>query len=509
MSRWAVPLRRRGALVALICLGVAATFMVLLHENRNDDAFITYRHSQNLLAGEGFVFNPGERVLVTTAPFHGLLIAATGLVWPDLVFDAMILSWLSAALLGWVIWRLLAAAGRTVAGGIAAATVLFSPFTYEVAPLETLLVTSLCWAFLLAWYRERRWLSGLAAGLAMGVRADAALWVLVVLAADFLAHRQIRRLLPAVTGAGLILAPWFAVAWWYYGSPLSITAEAKTGWEGHLWFFVGDLWDRCFSRVLGGPVGSIPALALALVGFATLFRREELRHLRIVPVWLVTYIGVYSALRIFWPHHWYYYPLTVGLMVLFAVGAAETIHRLREKFAWSHRGWVTIGAVGIFLAALAANIDRMLAYRAEIPTSHFVGARHQMYREVAEWLRENTSDEKTVAIREPGTVAFYSDRPVIDMMGLVTPSVGREMKRRGIRAVSIKWTKKHFDPDVFVIVRPPHGEAPFRLPPAPSYTLRRELRIEGAERGMMIYAREAESQVDSDNRVPHEPVKGL
>ncbi len=33
-----------------------------------DDSYITFRYARNILAGEGFVFNPGEPVLGTTTP---------------------------------------------------------------------------------------------------------------------------------------------------------------------------------------------------------------------------------------------------------------------------------------------------------------------------------------------------------------------------------------------------------------------------------------------------------
>jgi hypothetical protein len=51
---------RRDALVLLGCPGAALLFTLLLADNRNDDAYITYRHTQNLLAGEGHVFNRGS-----------------------------------------------------------------------------------------------------------------------------------------------------------------------------------------------------------------------------------------------------------------------------------------------------------------------------------------------------------------------------------------------------------------------------------------------------------------
>ncbi|TET83600.1 MAG: hypothetical protein E3J37_05110, partial [Anaerolineales bacterium] len=44
-----------------------------------DDAYITFRYAQNLLAGNGLVYNPGEAVLGTTTPIYALLMAGLGL----------------------------------------------------------------------------------------------------------------------------------------------------------------------------------------------------------------------------------------------------------------------------------------------------------------------------------------------------------------------------------------------------------------------------------------------
>ena len=40
-----------------------------------DDAWITYRYAEHVGAGDGFVYNPGERVLGTSTPLYTLLLA--------------------------------------------------------------------------------------------------------------------------------------------------------------------------------------------------------------------------------------------------------------------------------------------------------------------------------------------------------------------------------------------------------------------------------------------------
>src|SRR3990172_13278728 len=74
MSRrsWAV-------LVALIVI-LALAARLIPGPRTIDDAYITFRYARNLLAGQGLVFNPGERVLGTTTPVYTLLMAGLGLV---------------------------------------------------------------------------------------------------------------------------------------------------------------------------------------------------------------------------------------------------------------------------------------------------------------------------------------------------------------------------------------------------------------------------------------------
>ncbi len=49
---------------------IALTARFLPGTRTIDDAYITYRYSQNILEGHGLVYNPGERVLGTTTPLY-------------------------------------------------------------------------------------------------------------------------------------------------------------------------------------------------------------------------------------------------------------------------------------------------------------------------------------------------------------------------------------------------------------------------------------------------------
>lgn len=68
-------------IVTALPLAILVGFLgYCMRSQRIDDAYITYRYARNLLSGNGFVFNPGEPILVTTPPLHGLLLAILGAV---------------------------------------------------------------------------------------------------------------------------------------------------------------------------------------------------------------------------------------------------------------------------------------------------------------------------------------------------------------------------------------------------------------------------------------------
>ena len=68
----------------LILSAGAIRCVLAIHSAANglfDDAYASLRYASNLAHGQGFVFNPGERVLGTTSPLHTLLLAALGKVF--------------------------------------------------------------------------------------------------------------------------------------------------------------------------------------------------------------------------------------------------------------------------------------------------------------------------------------------------------------------------------------------------------------------------------------------
>jgi arabinofuranosyltransferase len=485
-----------AAIAVTIAIAVTSGFAWFLRDNRNDDAYITYRYAQNILAGHGPVFNPGETVLATTAPMHALLLALTGLVFsPDIVAHALILSTLAAIVMGLAVYVLLRDTLGWVGATLAAGSLLTNRLTYELFPLETILVAAACWTGLLAAHRRQYVLLGLLAAFAVALRADAALCFVALLLVLLRNDRTWPpRLTPGVRKALLLasalLLAWFTLIHAYYGSPLPSTAAAKTGWSSHGWTYASRLWDRGLAPTFGVETASLMATLLALWGTVSVFRHDRYRTLRAVPVWMLLHLGTYSALRIAWPHHWYYFPLTVGTTVLFAVGVVDLGRRIVTARPLPRRSLRLLRASSavVLAAAWVSSIAEIVAYERRIASTFFIGGRDQLYRDAAAWLRENSSPRDTIAMAEPGTLAYHADRPVIDMMGLVTPEVGAAMRDHGGIEL-VRWVVERFEPSFVLLVVPASDAPPPRLRAAPEYMLCATFGRPGIDRGIVLYER--------------------
>jgi hypothetical protein len=75
------------------------------------------------------------------------------------------------------------------------------------------------------------------------------------------------------------------------------------------------------------------------------------------------------------------------------------------------------------------------------------------YKNIGIWLNQNTEKNAKIALVEIGTIGWYSDRPIIDILGLVNPLNARFIGERKFE----EWLN-HYSPDYILIHDPswPH-----------------------------------------------------
>ncbi len=381
----------------------------------SDDVFITLRYAQSIAAGQGLVFNPGERVFGCTEPLQALVLGAarwvTGVSLPMLatVWHGLgVLALASLVLLG------AARSGRFLSGVVGGSLILGLPFCWSLQGFAwPWVATLLAGAALLG--SERLGLAGILAGLAVGFRPDALLGV--ALLALFMGGsvsprwRPSWRFLVAAVGTVCLLA---LGAWLWFGKILPVTLAAKqafavgserAGTRSGLGFWVA-AWP-VFARVFGSWLAPV-AVLWGVLGVGRLRRTSD-------PVFDIL-VSFGAALAIAYPilgvSFWSWYVI----LPLIALGLSLAGYLVPPR-AEDRRYPARLLALPALVVLLAAGTLGILPWR----TPNRADSRMALYQQVGEWISHSTLPGVRVAAFEVGTIAFYADRHVEDLLGLVSP----------------------------------------------------------------------------------------
>ncbi|HYN20479.1 MAG TPA: hypothetical protein VE078_05935, partial [Thermoanaerobaculia bacterium] len=322
---------------AVFWAALAGLFVYRLQGRSLDDFFITYRYSQNLAEGNGFVFNPGERVFGTTAPGMGLLLGAgqwvTGVPvhWLGTLSTAIALLAMALLLLSEAGER-----GRAPEAWLGGSLLVASTFLWACHGAEGMVVLAL---LLLGarWGTDRPLTAGLAAGFAVWCRPDAVVGAgLLGLLLWWEGRRFPRRYALA---AAAVIALGAAAALAYFGQLVPNTWSAKqahvSGLDAALERAGKAFWPASLPllhRHLGRTLW--PLLVLGLAGQLVLLRQAG-RPGRLLVLYAAAMFVAYPALGVgFAP--WYAIPVLAALLfgIPFAAGAAG-----RAVASWGKGRW--------------------------------------------------------------------------------------------------------------------------------------------------------------------------
>lgn len=415
--------RRYGLTPQLAALGALCLVLILLAVGLAvglgpvDDAYITFRCARNFAAGDGPVFNPGERVETSTAGLFTLLLgglhALTGVEFQTLALA------LNVAALWLMLFLLLRTAlepplDRLTLGlrGLALAYFAFTPATFHFLfnGMETVFFAGLSFAgFFLAWRylrvgRGAAW-AGLLLGLAAAVRLEAGAFAVGTAAVLLIARpRQWRASLALLGAAAAVVLPVELLRLAYYGVPFPHSYYIKVD-GGNL-----DLVVRG-ARYAGSWFRHHPATAVlaAAAGLGALRARREPATL-LPAAWVVGYLGYVTAVGgDYFPDHRFLLPMAP---VLALVGVVE-LPRLRGLAPVRRR---------LAVAALALAAVGALAMPAGWSQSTVGWRRQQInaraWAEIGRVIGESVPHEASLFLTAAGAIPYFSGLRVYDSMGL-------------------------------------------------------------------------------------------
>lgn len=416
----------------------------------SDDAFISFRYAQNLVAGNGLVYNVGERVEGYTNFLWTMLAALVLALGLDLVFwtyvAGVVLALAILLLTYGVARRLLGPAWALVAALFVATSQSLLLYTARGAGLETGLFTLLALgssALYLRWRSGRRRsdaiLSGAGFALTSLTRPEGVL-LIGLTALHLVMTTDDQRRLPACAGMDdgrrnvrrrwsivrgplayllgaflLIFLPYFLWRVSYYGDLLPNTFYAKTG-GGVRQVLRGLEYAGKFALVFGGP--------LLLAIFVPLVRNRQ----AVVSDWrgyLLLLGGVYTAYIVVvggdhFPGDRFFVPLVPWFALLMAGGLAEL-------YAWCRMYAVVWRVAPVALALMLLVYGPYALHRSAAFNTVIAGNDESVWiwRELGWWLHDHAAPDESVAALGAGAIAYYSDRTVIDLLGLTDRHIAR------------------------------------------------------------------------------------
>jgi arabinofuranosyltransferase len=418
---------------------IAIALMVPVRHYLTDDTFIHLQYARHLAAGDGLVFNTGERVYGCTSPLWVILLAAGMALGADGVGTARALgaiATLASVVLFFMLMR------RTLRNPAvrAFATVTWAchawMLRWSLSGMETPLAVALLLAGFVAFTDGERWgsrpaLTGAIWSLLALTRPEGLLLLLmwgVYLAREVGSEPGRQRFVKGIAPPVVLYGGWLLFARLYFGRFWTTTLAAKTAGSVDLAYRVASV--RRAAMIVAATDGALVAVLIAALIFGrrgSLSRSSRRPESSAPPsqpqpagpswvpwVWVVLVPVLYIASGIDVLSR--YLLLILPVVGWLAWRAAETWWQDDRR---KPRRLILLGGA---LAAIAVAQNAAVYAMAVLPqVSSFTRGIEQSLIPLGEWFLANSPPSATIAAPDIGAIGYFSRRRVLDTTGLVTP----------------------------------------------------------------------------------------
>lgn len=410
-----------------------------------DDSFITYRYANNVIRGFGPVFNKGERVEGFTNFLWLMLISLlglTGLDWNTVIPLTQYLGLACGA--GAIVFMFLLIRRHSKGHPLLTPLSLLlvsanGAYAYWcVSGMETglftLLVTAGLYFYTTGTSRRRLSFSSALLGLSAITRPEGALFMAVVLAHFLIYRTRTASQQPAVATLLipflLLVAPLYVWRLSYYSRLFPNTFYAKTGLSSsYLKSGLEYLWDFLRAYALWGllPFGAVAAL----------LTRNQLKRTSPLILFLLLLL-VYCL-----------YVVAAGGDVLrifrFFVPVLPLVYFVVGEALWTLPRPLSAAIVLLLLPyTFAGPFARERSMRSEIMRNQLLenGLVAKMSA-TGRWLNARLSEDEWFACTTIGAVSFYSDRKLVDMLGLTDSTIA--LHPENILGQRVYWKERNYN----------------------------------------------------------------
>src|SRR5215831_2201945 len=421
--------------IAMLILARGAPFAFPL-----DDAWIHLTYARNLAMHGAFTYFPGDHTSNgSTAPLFTLLEAAGFKITSNEFVIALLIGLLAhlSFLITFARWAQQRIGHPGWAALAVAMVVLDGRFGILAASgMETSLFLALTATAFFAWSRGKILRAATATGIALWVRPEA-LILAGVFAVDWILERRRRR--GALPGLGVFLA--FVAGYVAFNFvtghafvPSTLAAKAA--------YYAGRPFAEFFFNDVGGTFAA-GWLLLVPFGLFQVFREVQRLFAARVPAppgadppydasvmraeigWAIALPLAYAIVLPF-SHRFNRYLLPA--LPAFAIAGVAGLRAAVVGVTWKQDAlvWRLTATV-----AAIVMLGSQWFYFQPTPAEYVRISRYELARHVktGRWLAQHTPANAVIAAHDVGAIAFYSNRRIVDMAGLVTPEVVPHLRK--------------------------------------------------------------------------------
>lgn len=393
-----------------------------------DDAYITCRYAENLAAGKGIEFNPGERIEgCTTFGMMVTLAAAGKLGIPNLVRVAQvlgILAWALTITMAFGLIRQNRTTPLTIPEAIGTAFLIggFVPLVWAYSGMETPIVAALWLGAVVSHLNEEKTqklpiLSALLTVIAGLMRPDGIL-IAVPVALSMLMPPDGKRFFRTVIFSTIVLGlfgGYWLWRWHYFGYMLPNTFYAKVGQGSFKLFTFGLFYVGKGMIATGLPMLTLLFLPKLVTHRKTVSRRTWIfLGVVVIHTAYLTYVG-----GDFFPMQRFFVPMLAFWSLLFVdLTRLKSDKKLPEKQKINTTAKAAQAWIFAVLLVIAANVVCSMVQKQLFRHIYLVGITEEwskLGRRFQNTLPENT----TIAAIPIGALGYWSDRYILDMLGLI------------------------------------------------------------------------------------------
>ncbi|MFZ1520407.1 MAG: hypothetical protein WAU11_16640 [Ignavibacteriaceae bacterium] len=407
-----------------------------------EDAFITFRYSENLANGFGLVYNIGEKVYGTTTPFFAIILAFFKYFGISCIISSLTINLISESITSLFVYKFIKDYSNNTIAALVSLLFVFSPsnISWSVQGMETAFFGMLIVASFYSLYKSKYLLAFLFAFLSAITRIDG-LSVVLIIILFAIKEKKISAFSTLIMPIMLFVA-WISFLQIYFGNFLPNSMLAKLIlYSGHSPSMMPNL-NIVFSKFfLSGNYSSSIITILFFIGIFVVFRK----NIRLLPmiVWFFIYFLALIVSKTL-IHGWYLVPPLFVFITVSGIGIIFIFNILSDYFFKFQKLLSTALFIFIILFSAINLISKLNQMNKEYKYEQTVR------KPIGMFLNESTPINSTVFLEPIGIIGYYSNRYIYDDIALISP-IFLKINRLPYNSISVYKKIDLVKPDYLVL----------------------------------------------------------